>query len=72
MTKFYLLIKINFRVQQFQGMGQEDVMKYGNWNKAMKNLDYKMKKFAPVLKNSENNGQKVFEPHSQRNKKNNK
>lgn len=53
-------------------MGQEDVMKYGNWNKAMKNLDYKMKKFAPVLKNSENNGQKVFEPHSQRNKKNNK
>lgn len=52
-------------------MGKEDVMQYGNWNKAMKKLDYKMKKFAPVLKTNERreSDAKVFEPHSQRTKK---
>jgi len=61
-----------FRNQQDQGLTQEDVMKYGNWNNAMKKLDSKIKKFTPVLKTnpSKDSAQmKVFEPHSTRVKK---
>lgn len=56
------------RDQERKGMGQEDFLNYGNWNKAMKKLDYKMKKITPLLKKSskDNANMKVFEPLSQR------
>ena len=45
-------------------------MKYGNWNKAMKNLDHKMKKMASSNKNHKDiDSLKVFEPHASRVKK---
>lgn len=73
--KLLYFLKINeffSRNQNDQGLGQEDVMKYGNWNKAMKKLDCKIKKFAPVLKTNSSKGSdqmKTFEPHAQRSKK---
>ena len=71
---FFLKLKkfLFSRNQKDQGLGQEDVMKYGNWNKAMKKLDCKIKKFAPVLKTNSSKGSdqmKTFEPHAHRSKK---
>ncbi len=42
-------------------------MQYGNWNKAMKELDYKKKKFTPVLKKNEDS--KSYQPYAVRNSK---
>ena len=42
-------------------------MQYGNWNKAMKELDYKKKKFTPVLKKNEENN--IYQPFAARTSK---
>lgn len=67
MLKLTKNIYLIFKKRNPDEVTKEDVMQYGNWNKTMKELDYKMRKFTPVLKKNEESN--IYQTYAVRNSK---